>query len=141
MLEHSLEAQNPIYEQVLNELRNGHKQTHWMCFIFPQPKGLGTSPVSIRYAIEHEKQAGEYWNHPILGQRLRECFALVESSVKTTEQIFSPNDAPKYLSCRDLFSQFISQRSTQSLLHPSTADLMSSLLGRFIDLSHIVESD
>ena len=107
MLNHFLEAQNPIYGQVLKELRNGHKQTHWMWFIFPQLKGLGTSPMSIRYAIEDERQAREYWNHPILGSRLRECFELVESSGKTPEKIFSPIDALKYRSCKTLFSQFI----------------------------------
>lgn len=107
MLNHFLEAQNPIYDQVLKELRNDRKETHWMWFIFPQLKGLGTSPMSVRYAIEDEKQAKEYWNHPILGIRLRECFALVESSGKTPGQIFSPIDALKYRSCKKLFSQFI----------------------------------
>jgi uncharacterized protein (DUF1810 family) len=107
MLGHFLEAQNPIYDQALNELRNGRKQTHWMWFIFPQLKGLGTSPISIRYAIEDEKQAKDYWNHSILGKRLRECFALVESSRKTPEQIFSPIDAIKYHSSKELFSQFM----------------------------------
>lgn len=107
MLDHFLEAQNPIYDQVLNELRDGHKETHWMWFIFPQLKGLGTSPMSLRYAIEDEKQAKEYWNHHILGFRLRECFALVENGDKTPEQIFSSIDAMKYRSCKELFSQFM----------------------------------
>jgi uncharacterized protein (DUF1810 family) len=107
MLNHFLEAQNPIYDQALNELRNGRKQTHWMWFIFPQLKGLGTSPMSVSYAIEDEKQAKDYWDHPILGKRLRECFALVESNWKTPEQIFSPIDAMKYRSCKELFSQFM----------------------------------
>lgn len=62
--------------------------------------------MSERYAIEDEKQAEEYWNHPILGQRLRECFALVENSGKTPEQIFSAIDASKYRSTKALFSQF-----------------------------------
>lgn len=103
--QHFLDAQNPIYDQVLNELRNGHKQTHWMWFIFPQLKGFGNSPMSMRYAIEDEKQAKEYWDHPILGERLRECFEHVESNVRTPELIFSPIDALKYRSCRELFSQ------------------------------------
>lgn len=107
MLNHFLEAQNPIYDQVLKELRNGHKQTHWMWFIFPQLKGLGTSPMSIRYAIEDEMQAKEYWDHPILGERLKECFNLVESSSKTPEQVFSPIDVLKYRGSKQLFSQFI----------------------------------
>ena len=106
MLNHFLEAQNPIYDQVPEELRGGHKTTHWMWFIFPQLKGLGTSPMSVRYAIQDLSHARAYWDHPILGTRLRECFALVESSAKTPEQIFSPVDAMKYRSCRDLFKQF-----------------------------------
>lgn len=76
-----------------------------MWFIFPQLKGLGISPMSIRYAIEDEKQAQEYWNHPILGERLRECFELVERSSKTPEQLFSPIDALKYRSCKQLFNR------------------------------------
>ena len=107
MLNHFLEAQNPVYDQVLKELCNGHKQTHWMWFIFPQPKGLGTSPMSIKYAIQDLEHAKAYWAHPILGNRLRECFELVESSGKTPEEIFSPIDALKYRSCIGLFSQFM----------------------------------
>lgn len=107
MLDHFLEAQNPIYSQVLQELRDGRKQTHWIWYIYPNLKGLGTSPMSIKYAIQDLEHAKAYWSHPILGERLRECFALVENSGKTPEQIFSPIDALKYRSCRDLFSQFI----------------------------------
>ena len=106
MFEHFLVAQNTIYDQVLEELKNGHKETHWMWFIFPQRKGLGKSPMSIRFAIEDEKQAFEYWNHPILGERLRECFALVDRAGRTPEQIFSSIDALKYRSCRSLFHPF-----------------------------------
>jgi uncharacterized protein (DUF1810 family) len=104
---HFLEAQNPIYDQVLAELRSASKKSHWMWFIFPQLKGLGTSLMSVRYAIKDKNQASAYWNHPILGKRLRDCFDLVENSGKTPEQIFSPIDALKYRSCRELFSQYL----------------------------------
>ena len=107
MLDHFLEAQNRIYDQTLEELRNGHKQTHWTWFIFSQLKGFSTSPMSVRYAIKDEKQATEYWNHPIPGLRLHECFSLVEASGKAPEEIFNPIDAMKYRSCKDLFSQFM----------------------------------
>lgn len=106
MFDHFLEAQNPIYEQVVKELKNDRKEGHWSWFIFPQLKGLGSSPMSVRYAIEDEKQAKQYWDHPILGKRLRECFELVENSGKTPEEIFSPIDALKYRSSRSLFKQF-----------------------------------
>lgn len=108
MFEHFLEAQNPIYSDVLDELRSGRKRTHWMWFIFPQLKGLGSSPMSVRFAIEDETQAKAYWEHPVLGPRLRECFDLVEKSGRTPEQIFSPIDAMKYCSSRELFGSIIS---------------------------------
>lgn len=37
--QHFLDAQNPIYDQVLQELRNGRKVGHWIWWIFPQLKG------------------------------------------------------------------------------------------------------
>ena len=106
MFDRFLEAQNPIYDRALKELRNGHKETHWMWFIFPPLKGLGTNPMSLHYAIKDENQTKEYWDPPILGERLRECFALIENSGKTPEQIFSPIYAMKYRSCKTLFGHF-----------------------------------
>jgi uncharacterized protein (DUF1810 family) len=49
-----IEAQDKIYEQVLNELSNGKKQTHWMWFIFPQIIGLGRSPIAKFYSIKNK---------------------------------------------------------------------------------------
>ena len=50
-LQRFVDAQNPVFEQVCIELRQGRKQTHWMWFIFPQIKGLGSSPTAIEFAI------------------------------------------------------------------------------------------
>jgi len=41
-------AQDAIYTQVIEELANGRKQTHWMWFIFPQLTGLGHSAMAQR---------------------------------------------------------------------------------------------
>ncbi|HEU5234962.1 MAG TPA: DUF1810 family protein, partial [Terriglobales bacterium] len=38
-LQRFVEAQNPVYQRVLSELREGRKRTHWMWFIFPQIRG------------------------------------------------------------------------------------------------------
>jgi len=46
-----VEAQDPIYEAVLDELRAGSKTSHWMWFIFPQIKGLGFSSMARRFEI------------------------------------------------------------------------------------------
>ena len=42
---HFLQAQEPGFDQVVAELTEGQKQTHWMWFIFPQIQGLGHSPM------------------------------------------------------------------------------------------------
>ena len=41
-----VEAQDPVYAQVCEELRRGYKTGHWMWFMFPQialwmPKAIG----------------------------------------------------------------------------------------------------
>ena len=111
MFDHFLEAQNPVYPNVLDELRSGYKRSHWMWFIFPQLKGLGSSDKSIRYAISDDVEAKAYWEHPILGKRLKECFDLVETNDKSLDEIFGPTDILKYRSCWNLFSQFIDKKS------------------------------
>jgi len=45
-LQRFISAQQPIYNAALAELKRGHKQTHWMWFVFPQVLGLGHSPMA-----------------------------------------------------------------------------------------------
>jgi hypothetical protein len=45
-------AQHPIYGQVRDELQGGQKETHWMWFIFPQIKGLGSSSTAFVRRVE-----------------------------------------------------------------------------------------
>ncbi|SGJ17142.1 calpastatin [Mycobacterium tuberculosis] len=42
-------AQAPVYRSVVEELRAGRKRGHWMWFVFPQLRGLGSSPLAVRY--------------------------------------------------------------------------------------------
>ena len=41
-LQRFLDAQSFVYSRVLDELRSGRKQSHWIWFIFPQLAGLWT---------------------------------------------------------------------------------------------------
>lgn len=75
--EHFLEAQNGVYDQVVEELTRGQKRSHWMWFIFPQVRGLGRSAMAQRFAIHCLDQARRYAHHILLGQRLRQCTRLV----------------------------------------------------------------
>lgn len=105
-LQRFVDAQVPIYETVLGELRAGRKTTHWIWFIFPQRAGLGHSPMSVRYAIRSDDEARAYLAHPVLGPRLQACIALVrahEARGVALEEIFGDLDAMKFRSCVELF--------------------------------------
>lgn len=103
-LERFVTAQQPVYDQVLAELRRGRKTSHWMWFIFPQIGGLGQSPMSERYAIRSLAEAQAYLAHPLLGARLRECAGLVlEITGRTAEEVFGRIDTRKLRSCMTLF--------------------------------------
>ena len=71
-LERFRQAQEGMYQQALDEIRNGQKRTHWIWFIFPQIHGLGRSVMSRLYAISCADEARAYLADPILGMRLRE---------------------------------------------------------------------
>ena len=99
-----LAAQAPVYARVLDELRAGRKTSHWMWFIFPQLKGLGTSEMATFYGLDGLADARAYLQHPLLGARLRECTAIVGAlDGVTAVSIFGMPDALKFRSCMTLF--------------------------------------
>ena len=105
-LERFLDAQEPVYERVLDEIRSGRKVSHWMWFIFPQVAGLGSSSTSRRYAIASLDEARAYLAHPVLGARLRECAALLLEAVGgSAEDILGRIDARKLRSCTTLYQR------------------------------------
>ena len=97
-LDRFVEAQNPVYDSVLRELRNGRKEGHWMWFIFPQLRGLGHSAMAHKYGIASQEEAEAYLNHPILGPRLVECTRLAKSLA------FEYPDNLKFKSSMELFA-------------------------------------
>ncbi|MEN2400737.1 DUF1810 domain-containing protein [Flavobacterium sp. MC2016-06] len=99
-----LDAQNKLYLTALSEINKGKKETHWMWFIFPQIKGLGTSDTANYYAINDLKEAAEFLEHPILGKHLIEISELLLTfSKKSAEAILGDLDARKLRSCMTLF--------------------------------------
>lgn len=104
-LKRFVEAQDPVYAQVCNELLQGRKTSHWMWFVFPQIRGLGHSPTAREFAITSLEEAKAYLQHPVLGPRLLECTRLVcRISGKTVRQIFGFPDDLKFKSCMTLFA-------------------------------------
>ena len=105
-LERFAGAQASVFQHVLEELRQGRKATHWMWFVFPQIAGLGSSPMSRRYAIASLEEARAYLAHPVLGARLRECVGiLLDLDGLSAHAIFGSPDDMKLHSSLTLFAQ------------------------------------
>lgn len=99
-------AQEATYDRALAELRAGRKQTHWSWYILPQVRGLGSSPRSVRFAIESLAEARAYLEHPVLGSRLRECVAAMNAHTgMSAVEVLGEIDATKFRSCLTLFAK------------------------------------
>lgn len=100
-----IQAQDAIYSQVINELTQGHKRSHWMWFIFPQVKGLGHSTMARRFSLQNLDQAQAYLRHEVLGRRLIECAELLQLHPnKSALGIFGTPDNLKLHSSLTLFA-------------------------------------
>ncbi len=111
-LERFVDAQEPVYGQVCDELKQGEKRSHWMWFIFPQIAGLGSSPLAVTYALASLEEAGAYLAHPVLGPRLRECTLLVNRiNDRTAQDVFGFTDAMKFRSSMTLFAEAASDNA------------------------------
>jgi uncharacterized protein (DUF1810 family) len=107
-----VKAQDRVYDQVLAELRAGRKRSHWMWFIFPQVKGLGTSAMAERFAISGREEAAAYLAHPLLGPRLRECTRLVIGAPnRSIETILGHPDDLKFRSSMTLFAETVANNA------------------------------
>jgi uncharacterized protein (DUF1810 family) len=105
-LQRFVDAQDRVYDTVVGELRGGRKRSHWMWFVFPQLRGLGSSPTAVRFAIASIDEARAYLDHELLGPRLRECAGLVTRiDGRTAEEIFGRPDDMKLRSSMTLFAR------------------------------------
>lgn len=103
-LDRFLDAQGKDFAAACAELAAGRKRTHWMWFIFPQLRALGRSSTARHFGLEDLAEAVAYWQHPILGERLRYSTTLVlDIEGKTALEIFGSPDDLKLRSCMTLF--------------------------------------
>ena len=102
-----IKAQENVYQNVLTELNQGKKTSHWMWFIFPQMKGFGKSETSVYYSIKSMEEANAYLKHLLLGTRLLECCGILSKiKNKSAHDIFGFPDERKLQSCMTLFQWF-----------------------------------
>lgn len=105
-LQRFVDAQDPVWNVVVKELKAGRKQTHWMWFVFPQLAGLGRSATAQHFGIADLTEAELYLSHEVLGPRLKEAAQLtlaVEGS--TVDEIFGYPDNLKLHSSMTLFAE------------------------------------
>ena len=125
-----LRAQDPIWSSVIAELTLGRKQSHWMWFVFPQLRGLGTSEASIFFGLSDADDAADYMAHPILGERMTAVCSLLETHAGTDpEEIFGQVDAAKLRSSMTLFE------TTPQLSMQASAVLRTFFAGRRCDMT------
>jgi uncharacterized protein (DUF1810 family) len=60
------------FESALREIRNGQKQGHWIWYVLPQIRGLGTSEYSRKFGIADREEAVAYLRDPELRAHLLE---------------------------------------------------------------------
>lgn len=97
-----------VFEQALDELHSGRKQSHWMWFVFPQHRDLGRSETARYFGLSGVDEARAYAAHPLLGPRLRSCCAAILPHLeegRSAEAIMGPVDAMKLRSSMELFGE------------------------------------
>jgi len=114
----------------LDEIRSGGKQGHWIWYVFPQLKGLGSSGMSQTYGISGLAEAREYLLDPELGARLLTITdalaAQTRRGVSLAALMGSPIDVSKLVSSLTLFGAVARQLHT---------DHGTEALGRLADLT------
>lgn len=105
-LQRFLDAQAPVIDTALSELRAGRKRSHWMWFVFPQLAALGRSGTAKFYGIGSLEEARRYLAHPVLGARLLACTeAVLAHAGRGAHAIFGSPDDLKFRSCMTLFGR------------------------------------
>lgn len=101
------ESSSPGVQDAIDELRAGRKRTHWIWFVFPQLRGLGSSPAALMFALNGTAEATSYLRHGVLRARLLEAAETaahsVQSGVRLTTLMGADIDVLKLVSSMTLF--------------------------------------
>lgn len=92
------------FDRALTEIKRGKKQTHWMWYIFPQLRGLGTSYMANFFGIKGIGEARAYIEDEYLGGNLRTISnALLSLESNDPRAVMGVPDNMKLRSCMTLF--------------------------------------
>ena len=112
ILEKFITAQKEDFDTALSEIKNGHKESHWIWYIFPQIAGLGRSAMSEYYAIQNLSEAKMYLENDFLRNNLLIiCQELLHLQTSDAEEVFGWIDSMKLKSSMTLFALADSKES------------------------------
>ena len=111
-------AHEEKFDSALLELETGQKTSHWMWYIFPQMIGLGTSEMSVKYAITEESEAIDYLQNSLLFDHLAAVTKAIHGHVVAMNKqvlyiLGSDIDVIKLKSSLRLFSPLAKQLGDQ----------------------------
>ncbi|MBZ9937968.1 DUF1810 domain-containing protein [Mesorhizobium sp. BR1-1-16] len=119
-LQRFVNAQTPVWPDVVTELGAGRKRSHWMWFVFPQLRALGRSETALFYGIGSLAEARAYLAHPLLGQRLAEATELaLAAEAPSLHALFGSPDDMKFRSSMTLFA--VADGNPESRFHAALA--------------------
>ncbi len=132
--ERFLKAQEKSYAGALAELRAGAKRGHWIWWILPQMRGLGTSEYAVFYGIADKAEAAAYLAHPVLGARYRECVAVIhghlcQGRVAPLSLMGSEIDVLKLKSSLELFLSVAGAGQECAVFRQQARELLAVLPG------------
>ena len=81
-LQKILEHQRHHLPNVVSEMINGRKETHWCWYFLPNVPGLGTSPQSQEFAVS-PKEFAEFMKNPEYCGTVVATALLIDRAVKT----------------------------------------------------------
>ena len=93
----------------IDELRAGRKETHWIWWILPQLRDLGTSEMAVHFGLQDAHEAEAYVAHTVLSARLLAAFdALLAHRPRSLVHVMGGADGwdvdtLKLVSCATLF--------------------------------------
>ena len=99
------DAQEPVWDQVVRELRAGRKTSHWIWWVFPQLRELGRSPRARHFGLTGLDEAATYLGDPVLGPRLAQAARLVLETGTDPVAVLGEVDALKLRSSMTLFER------------------------------------
>ena len=102
-LERFVKMQEIDYKDALSEIKNGHKRSHWIWYIFPQLKGLGHSFNSDYFGIDGIEEAKQYMNNEYLRHNMLEICGELYKLNDSVDNIFGHPDNLKVNSSMTLF--------------------------------------